>query len=102
MMSSTTLGCISSHQLTAIHGPLTRYIKLRIAHALGMSETFSPPPTPKQTASYRSRHVSRHVCDARAVMHDDDDDDDDDGYGDDDDDNDDDDDGDDYDYGDIW
>ena len=32
----------------------------------------SPPPTPsqlKETASYRSRHASRHVRDARAVMH---------------------------------
>ena len=26
------------------HGPLTRYVKLRGAHALGMPGTFSPPP----------------------------------------------------------
>ena len=26
------------------HGPLTRYAKLRVAHAPGMPETFSPPP----------------------------------------------------------
>ena len=26
------------------HGPLTRYVKLRVAHALGMPGTFSPPP----------------------------------------------------------
>ena len=26
------------------HGPLTRYAKLRVAHALGMPGTFSPPP----------------------------------------------------------
>ena len=51
------------------HGPLTRYIKLRVAHAAGMPETFSPPPTSKETASYRSEHASRHVRHARAVMH---------------------------------
>ena len=28
-----------------------------------------PAPTSKETACYRSRHASRHVCDARAVMH---------------------------------
>ena len=48
------------------HGPLTRYIKLRVAHAPGMPETFSPPPTSKETASYRSQHASRHVRHARA------------------------------------
>ena len=26
------------------HGPLTRYAKLRVAHAPGMPGTFSPPP----------------------------------------------------------
>ena len=26
------------------HGPLTRYAKLRVAHAPGMPRTFSPPP----------------------------------------------------------
>ena len=30
---------------------------------------FPRPPTSKETASYRSRHASRHVRDARAVMH---------------------------------
>ena len=29
----------------------------------------SPPPTSKETASWRSRHASRHVRHARAVMH---------------------------------
>ena len=38
-------------------------------HATGMPETFSPPPTSKETASQRSRHASRHVRHARAVMH---------------------------------
>ena len=32
-------------------------------------ERFSPPPISKQTASKRPRHASRHVRDARAVMH---------------------------------
>ena len=27
------------------HGHLTRFVELRVAHALGMSGTFSPPPT---------------------------------------------------------
>ena len=51
------------------HGPLTRNTKLRVAHAPGMSGMFSPPPTSKETASQRSRHASRHVHHARAVMH---------------------------------
>ena len=33
------------------HGPLTRNVKLRVAHAPGMPGTFSPPPTSKETAS---------------------------------------------------
>ena len=33
------------------HGPLTRYVKLRVAHAPGMPVTFSPPTTLKETAS---------------------------------------------------
>ena len=33
------------------HWPLTRYVILRFAHAPGMPGTFSPPPTPKETAS---------------------------------------------------
>ena len=32
------------------HGPLTRYVKLRAAHAPGMPGTFFPPPTSKKTA----------------------------------------------------
>ena len=43
------------------HGPLTRYVKLRVAHAPGMPGTFSPPPTTKETANYLSRDASRHV-----------------------------------------
>ena len=51
------------------YGPLTRYVKLRVEHAPGMSGAFSPPPTSKGTASKRSRYASRHVRHARAVMH---------------------------------
>ena len=51
------------------NGRLTRYVKLLVAHAPGMPGTFSPPPTSKETASQRSRHASRHVRPARAVMH---------------------------------
>ena len=43
--------------------------KSRVGHAPGMPGTFSPPPTSKETASKRSRHASRHVIHARAVMH---------------------------------
>ena len=51
-----------------LNGPLTRYVTLWDAHAPGMPWTFSPPPILKEIASYRSRHASRHVRDARAVM----------------------------------
>ena len=44
--------------------PLTRYEKLRIAHEPGMPGTFSPPPRVSD-----NWHGSRHVRDARAVMH---------------------------------
>ena len=53
----------------SIHGPLTRYVKLRVAYAPGMPGTFSPPPTSKETTCELSRHASRHVRHARAVMH---------------------------------
>ena len=51
------------------HGPLSKYVNLRVAHARGMPRTFSLPPTSKETASWRSWDASRHVRDARAVMH---------------------------------
>ena len=38
--------------------------KLRVAHVPGMPGTFPPA-----IAGWRSRHASRHVRDARAVMH---------------------------------
>ena len=34
-----------------IDGPLTRYMKLWVAHVSGMPGTFSPPPTSKETTS---------------------------------------------------
>ena len=46
------------------YGSLARYVKLRVAQAPGMPGTFSPPSRVK-----RSRRASRHVHDARAVMH---------------------------------
>ena len=49
---------------SVVHGPLARCVKLRVAHVPGMSGTFSPA-----TAGYRARHASRHVRDARTVMH---------------------------------
>ena len=49
------------------NGALTRYAKLRVAHASGIPGTFSPPLTSKETASQRSRHASRHVRDVTHV-----------------------------------
>ena len=37
-------GKSTSTQKTLLHGPLTRYAKLRVAHAPGMPETISSPP----------------------------------------------------------
>ena len=54
---------------TEHNGPLTRYVKLQVAHAPGIPGTFPPPPTSKETASKRSRRASRHVRDASGVMH---------------------------------
>ena len=51
------------------NGPLARYVTLRVAHAPGMPGTFPPPPISKETASKRSRHATRYVRSACAVMH---------------------------------
>ena len=51
-----------------LQGPLTRYLTLRDVHALGMPGTFSPSLTSKETASYWSRHASRHVYDRYLTM----------------------------------
>ena len=45
------------------HGPLTKYAKLRVALALGMSGTFSPSPRVSDPDMHRL------VCHAGAVMH---------------------------------
>ena len=55
--------------LDRIHKPIARYVKLWAAHALGIPGTFSPPPTSKETVIKRSRHASRHMRHAGAVMH---------------------------------
>ena len=39
------------------HGPLTRYVKLRVAHAPGMPRTFSPSPTYKNHRCQLLTHV---------------------------------------------
>ena len=59
---TTALGCYE--RFIRSNGPLARYVKLRVAHAPRMPGTFF-----SATASQRSRHTSRHVRDARAVMH---------------------------------
>ena len=40
-----------------VNGSLTRCVKLRVAHAPGMPEMFTPPPSSKETARHASRHV---------------------------------------------
>ena len=49
-VNKTIIGSGGAEQATR-HRPLTRYVKLRVAHAPGMAGTFSPPPTSKETAS---------------------------------------------------
>ena len=52
-----------------LHGPLTNYAKLWVAHAPGMPGTFSPPlrvSNPNMHHGTCVTHVPRHVCDARA------------------------------------
>ena len=66
---SVDAACHSHRYIGKCHGPLTRYVKLRIAHAPGMPATFSPPSTSKENDSKRSRHAFRHMRHARAVMH---------------------------------
>ena len=36
---------------TRCNGPLSRYVKLQVAHVPGMPGTFSPPPSSRETAS---------------------------------------------------
>ena len=60
---------LSQQPENLLHGPLTIYFNLRVAHAPGKSGKFSPPPTSKGTANKQSRHASRHVRHARALLH---------------------------------
>ena len=39
------------------NGPLARYVQLRVAHAAGMPETFSPPPRVSDSDMYHVTHV---------------------------------------------
>ena len=57
------------YTIVCIYGPLTRYVNLWVAHAHGIPGTFFLSPTSKEAISWRSRHASRHVRDARVVMH---------------------------------
>ena len=57
------LGYLTS-TYTIRYGPLTRYVKLRVAHAPGMLGNIFAA-----TACWPSRHASWHVRDACAVMH---------------------------------
>ena len=41
----------TSISMAVSHGPLTRYVKLWVAHAPGVSATFYPPPPSKETTS---------------------------------------------------
>ena len=50
-------------------GPLHRCAILGVAHAPGMPGLFSPTPISKETPFCRSRHASRHVRHAHAMMH---------------------------------
>ena len=53
--------CWYDQLIESQHRPLTRYGNLRVAHAVGIPGTFSPPPTSRKTASKRSRHAAWHV-----------------------------------------
>ena len=68
-LQSSRIWNLITYMKIICHGPLTRYVKLQVAHAPGMPGTFSPPPTSKEAVSKRSQHASRHVRHARAVMH---------------------------------
>ena len=53
-MQSTTCRAVINQPF--FNGALTRYVKLRVAHAPGMPGTFSPPLTSKGTASDPGMH----------------------------------------------
>ena len=68
-MSLTLLvnAAINVNPFKLAHGPLTRYVKLRITHAPETPGTFFPPQTSKEIDSWRPCHASWHVRDTRAV-----------------------------------
>ena len=47
-------------RIQGLHGPLARYVKLRVAHAPGMPGTFSPPPRVSDPGMYHGTCVT-HV-----------------------------------------
>ena len=51
---------ISTAATGACHGPLARYVQFRVAHAPGMTGTFSPPPLPSDPDMNHGRCVT-HV-----------------------------------------
>ena len=51
---------VSLYLLSLYHGPLTRYVKLRVVHAPGMPGTFSPPPRISDTDVHHGTCVT-HV-----------------------------------------
>ena len=67
MTMTDTLHCIKRGSIMW-HGPLTRFVKLRVAHAPGMLGTFSLPPQVIDPDMHHGICVT-HVRDTRAVMH---------------------------------
>ena len=49
-------------ELDQSHGPLTRYVKLRVAHAPGMMGTFSPPPRVSDPDMHHGTCVTHVPC----------------------------------------
>ena len=60
---------LTTHQTPPLHPanrlpvrlPVTRYVKLWVAHKPGMPGAFSPPLTSKESDIKRSRDASRHM-----------------------------------------
>ena len=57
--------CLICWSWSSLHGPLTTYVKLRVARAPGMPGTFFPPPTSKETASYACAMMHGEIADPR-------------------------------------
>ena len=60
----TTPSLIGSQPSVAlfVNGPLTRYVKLRVAHAPGMPGTFSPPPRDSDPDLHHGTCVTHVPC----------------------------------------